>query len=879
MSAALVAMTLLPCTLAAPQGQRMLCDFDAVAVTWRSKFRRHAVVQVRRQGRLTKAIRLRFDLSKSPHYDWFRAMLAEPVDVRPYKFLSFWVYGDGNGARMTAMLMRSVPKSKDYPHGEITAWARQQPIVLDFEGWRLYSLPLSAFEDLADVAHEVDMVNFSLQRGRRQAGQGQVMIDEVMLVTEPRGELVPEEVPYPPADIAVKDEADFFSLMDLSRPELADVRAAVQRRDWEAAKQAWAQHLRTRTAPRWTWSRTDKDRIIGLFRERFGGLGRYVPDAERVLARDFQWLGVRKKLSHDIQWLQGPTEWTHVLSRFHYWKTLGYAYWATGDARYAEDFVYMLKDWIADNPVPRILSNSRGKHGTVWRTLEAGIRGDVWLDVMQLFLDAPQFDSDAVYLMTKSLVEHARHLHRYEVAFRYGNWQVVECAGLAAIGIMLPEFKEAEGWRRRAFGYLVQHMERDVYPDGAHHELTPGYHGWVTERFLKVARLCQLNGYQVPGLLDKHEKMFEFLMRISKPDGRFPPLGDAGRGGSIRHYMGLGAFLYGRPDMRYLATDDISSGWIWLFGPEVADKYARLSSAPPKFTSCMLPHAQYCMMRTGWQRDDRYLLFDCAPWGGGHSHNDRLQVVMYAGRDLLIDPGIYSYDEPLSRTYFRSSRAHNVMVIDGGEQLSSDPEVLAWSSTGLADFAAGQIADGNGLRHRRSVLFVKPDYWVVVDHVFGDGEHELTRYFHFPLVEVTHDSRSACTSYPHGTNVAVVCTDGSRVEMLNGWIPVGGAQAKEAPVAAFICRRRLPVALCAVLVPFDSAADIPKIEPESAGGDLAVGLLISHADGQKDFVAIAPDIEEIDIGGWRATGRALCARDGPRASGVFVADGSQLLRR
>jgi hypothetical protein len=30
-------------------------------------------------------------------------------------------------------------------------------------------------------------------------------------------------------------------------------------------------------------------------------------------------------------------------------------------------------------------------------------------------------------------------------------------------------------------------------------------------------------------------------------------------------------------------------------------------------------------MRTGWDADARFLFFDCAPWRGGHSHQDRLQ--------------------------------------------------------------------------------------------------------------------------------------------------------------------------------------------------------------------------------------------------------------
>ncbi len=871
------AMGLLLTVLAAaqPAGDVTVCDLDEAQAQWRSKFGAHEIVEAQRDGQKTHALLLRYDLSKSPHYDWVRVVLQEGLDVRALKYLSFRVKADGSGARVTPMLMQLVEKNDQAPHGEIVASAGNYPLDLTFDGWRQVSVPLEAFGDLWRISERVQVVNFGLTLGGGTARPAELLLDDVAFVTQPRGEIVQEAIAFPPADIAVKDEEEFFGLLDLDRPELRDIRAAVQAGDWDAAKRIWARHLETRETPRWTWSRHDKVRIVQLFDEKFGGLKRYVPAADRVLGRDFEWLGVRKQLDHNIDWLQGPTEWTHVLSRFAYWQDLGYAYWATGDAKYAADFVYMLHDWIADNPVPRILTNSRGPHGTVWRTLETGIRGDLWFDVMALFMDAPEFDAQAKYEMTRSLVEHARHLHRYTVAFRYGNWQVVECTGLAAIGIMLPEFREAADWRERAFDYLVQHMEKDVYPDGAHYELTPGYHTWVMERFLKAALLCRANGYEVPGLLDRHEKMFEFLMHISKPNRRFPPLGDAGTGGSIEGNMGLGALLYSRGDMRYLGTESVLPGWVWLFGPDVPERYAALKASPPAFTSSALPVANYCMMRTGWERNDRYLLFDCARWGGGHSHQDRLQVILYAGRDLLIDPGIYSYDEPLSRTYLRKGVAHNVLLIDGGEQLQSDPKLLSWATSQVADFAAGEI-EADGLRQRRSVLFVRPDYWVVVDHVFGEGEHKLTRLFHFPLVEVAIEGASACTLFQNGTNILVTAADGAQAEQRQGWIPTGGAQAKEAPVTAFVSRSALPVVLVTVLAPFEEESDVPQVIRVDTGSPMAVGLRLTFADGQTDHVLIAPEPGELKVAGRSAQARALFVREGPRSSAVGIVNGSEV---
>ena len=88
------------------------------------------------------------------------------------------------------------------------------------------------------------MVNFSLKPAWDRPGPSSFWLDDVAFVgPEPRGDVVQEHVPYPPADIAVASDQDLLDAMDLSRPELRDVAAAAQRGDLAAAKQAWARHL------------------------------------------------------------------------------------------------------------------------------------------------------------------------------------------------------------------------------------------------------------------------------------------------------------------------------------------------------------------------------------------------------------------------------------------------------------------------------------------------------------------------------------------------------------------------------------------------------------------------------------------------------------
>lgn len=660
--------------------------------------------------------------------------------------------------------------------------------------------------------------------------------------------------------LAITDERAFFSQLDLTLPALAEVRQAVQAKDWDAAKVAWAAHLRDHVAPRWIWSHRDRDRIKALLGERYGGLGRHVPRAQTVLQRQFSWLGVSRTLTRDIAWSSPDYEheWGNVLNRHGYWRTLGLAWWETGDAKYAEDWVAMLHDWIADNPVKPV---ARGP----WRTLEVGYRASSWFNLINLFMDAPAFDAQARYAITRSLVEHARLLYAdiKRVGYRPGNWQLSKSKGMATVGIMLPEFKEAAAWRELGFRILGEHMRRGVYPDGGHCELTPGYHYHCMNAFHAAAILAKKNGYDIPGLAERHEKMFEFLMHLSKPHRGYAPVGDAGTGspGKILASMPLGAVLYGRRDMRYLAGDaPVPESWVWMFPPQKLDEYAAMPAAKPSFNSHMMPHSKYAVMRTGWERDDRWFLFDGAPWGGNHSHGDRLQVCLYSGRDLLIDPGQYSYDQPLAKTYFRSAAAHNVLLIDEKDQPATNPQVLSWNVADRVEFVAGRLVTRDrSVTHQRSVLFVKPDYWVVVDHVTGKGDPTLTRLFHFPVVAVRHDAASASTCYADGDNVWVAKADDSRLEMRTGWVPAGATQAVEAPVAAFVSKQPLPAALCTVLVPFGDKADIPEVERLPSDDPQTVTIRVRFKDGRSDWIAIAPQVTEFK-GPHTGKGLALWAR-------------------
>ena len=73
------------------------------------------------------------------------------------------------------------------------------------------------------------------------------------------------------------------------------------------------------------------------------------------------------------------------------------------------------------------------------------------------------------------------------------------------------------------------------------------------------------------------------------------------------------------------------------------------------------------------------------------------------------------------------------------EEVSTAPLANPWTSTAVLDYNAGEYSGGyhptpyvagsvdNGVRHHRSVFFVKPDYWIVTDRLLPTGKDDPDR--------------------------------------------------------------------------------------------------------------------------------------------------------
>ena len=377
---------------------------------------------------------------------------------------------------------------------------------------------------------------------------------------------------------------------------------------------------------------------------------------------------------------------------------------------------------------------------------------------------------------------------------------------------MLPEFRDAAGWRELGYRRLLEDMRIQVFEDGASYELSPGYQLAIASWFLEAYDNARRFGHPVePELEEGIRSMYAWSAAISRPDFSRPSVSDAGALDT----------KYGRrlADPGRLIGD---SACVWV-GTEGAE------GAQPDYGSIAERDSGYFVMRSGWDPDARFLLFEGGPFGRFHQHEDMLSIDVYAfGTPFIVDPGITSYFPNAWTEYYRTTEAHNTVLVDGrGQARKSGQTVEQWvesardktvwrsdhrSDMALAAYDAPYAGLGCAVVHRRAVMFIKPDYFLVLDELLGEGSHRYEALFHFMPFRVQIDVESGAVRTGRmdeanieilpltEMNTSLVC---GRNDPVQGWVSIE-RQDVPAPVAIFEKTASLPIRAGYVIAPFAS---------------------------------------------------------------------------
>lgn len=332
------------------------------------------------------------------------------------------------------------------------------------------------------------------------------------------------------------------------------------------------------------------------------------------------------------------------------------------------------------------------------------------------------------------------------------NHAISEACGLLLAGYLFPELREADQWRARGRNVLYREVARQNYEDGSYVQHSLNYQRVMLQATLLAMRLAELAGEPFcQEMYERVNRSGEFLFQMMDPETGRIPLYGANDGSHIlplnecdfldfRPVVQASHFLTQR--RKRLAAGPWDEDLAWLFGADAVDKECPEQTAQ---TSKAFHSGGYYTLRqsTSW------CLLRCHTYRDRPGQCDQLHLdLWWRGHNVLRDSGSYRYyvpERPDLEHYFKSVRAHNTVEVDGQDPLELASRFLwfPWPrghcrhhrsvARGVHYLEAEHYDyDRSPWRvlHRRSVLSLEGELWVIVDDLLQTGNHPLRTFWH-----------------------------------------------------------------------------------------------------------------------------------------------------
>jgi len=474
----------------------------------------------------------------------------------------------------------------------------------------------------------------------------------------------------------------------------------------------------------------------------------------------------------------GDFKYFWELPRLQHLITLAKAYYLTQQQSYAGEVIAQIRTFVEQSPY--LL-------GVNWiMPMEAAIRLISVCWITAFLAEYLRKDTQACALIGCLVQSHVDYVARNYAAYSSANNHLVgEAAGVFIASLCFSGLKKMSSCRQKAYRILCQEIVRQHYEDGVNKEQALHYQVFAFNFLLLAGLLGSVNGIDFPPDYWKMlEKSATFMAALADDDCVAPDIGDSDNGravvlsetdcNSIRSILAASAVLFNRGDFKTKAGkfDETS---FWLLGNKGRAKYDALDAASVLDRN-KFELGGYYILR-GTDRSKAKIIFDCGLLGFGsiaaHGHADFLSFVLNAyGRQYFIDPGTYTYvaDDPY-RNYFRSTQAHNTIVVDEQSQSEIAGPFLwrqkansfaeRWTSNQGHDQVTGWHNGYHRLpdpvTHRRTIgLDKEQDVITIDDHLEMKGRHKIEQYFHL---------HPECRIEKITDNILQIENEGKRIEL------------------------------------------------------------------------------------------------------------------
>lgn len=371
------------------------------------------------------------------------------------------------------------------------------------------------------------------------------------------------------------------------------------------------------------------------------------------------------------------------------------------------------------------------------------------LDLVRPWLTTPE---DTWSSLVKLVYSHAvliqKRLSRHSSS---GNHTVAEATGLLYVGSLFPEWPQSAQWRTESLALLTESAQHQILKSGEGREQAFHYLAFISDLFGLAGTLLQHQNQPIPpAITAAHQRSQAFLQNVSTPSGHRPEIGDSDSGYALSQHL----------------------NW-----PVIASE----PQTPSQYT--IFRESAEAPLQAVW---------DHGPLGMapcyGHGHADALALTITdSGTPILLDAGTYTYTgDPLWRSYFRSTRAHNTVTINQQDQAVQQGSFM-WKQPYACRLLHMETRDANcqigvachngyqtrfGITHWRAILFRTPGTWVILDRMSGSGTHTLELNWHLGLPLESQGPRFVGCSGNH--HVALTIQGGMTSYAVGGTQPIRG---------------------------------------------------------------------------------------------------------
>lgn len=404
--------------------------------------------------------------------------------------------------------------------------------------------------------------------------------------------------------------------------------------------------------------------------------------------------------------------WNFNLHYFEYLFPLVKAWKNTDERKYLDKTLEIITGWIDANPV---------RTGPAWSSYTTALRIVVWISYYGYVSEVltEEFREKFLSSLHQQFIYLSDHLEKDIL----GNHYFEDLKSLVIASIFFQDDAVSE----KVLSDFITECKEEILADGMHFELSPMYHKIIFEGILRVAVALRGAGKKDTEIEAYLQPMLDVAYSFENGLERVPLFNDSGNNVA----KSLDALLI------------TAEG---AFGLRPNFKGRLESSGFYIFVKTINSHRWKLVVDAG-QPGPKYI--------PGHAHCDAMSYELFCdGKPVVVNCGTYAY-QCKERSFFRSTAAHNTVMVDGTEQSQ------CWGAFRLAkrsstivlnitdDSITMAMIDQKGQRIKRTITL--SDSLTVRDE---SERKNLLSYVHLSDGFSVHSSSGAvrCYSDPYATD-------------------------------------------------------------------------------------------------------------------------------